>query len=213
MNNLDLYEKVRKVPQNAQKAIGAGRLKGFTDINPMWRIKMLTEQFGPCGQGWYTEIKREWTEAGSDGRVAAFMDIDLRVKNGNDWSLPISGTGGSMFTDMEQKGAHSSDEAYKMAYTDALSVCCKMLGFGADVYWDKDDDKYTKGDNQPDSNPDTNPIICADCQNPITDTKSKKGTLLPAAAIAEYSQKRFGRQLCSECQKKAEAALKANEAT
>ena len=53
MNNLDIYEKVREVPENAQKKIIAGRIKGFTDINPMWRIKALTEQFGPCGIGWY----------------------------------------------------------------------------------------------------------------------------------------------------------------
>ena len=46
MENLELYNKVREVPKDAQKAITAGRLKGFTDINPMWRIKCLTEQFG-----------------------------------------------------------------------------------------------------------------------------------------------------------------------
>lgn len=52
MSNLDLYEKVRQVPQEAQKTIGGGRLKGMTDINPMWRIKTLTEHFGICGVGW-----------------------------------------------------------------------------------------------------------------------------------------------------------------
>jgi hypothetical protein len=31
-----------------------------------------------------------------------------------------------------------------MAYTDAISVACKMLGVGADVYWDKDTTKYDK---------------------------------------------------------------------
>ncbi len=47
----------------------------------------------------------------------------------------------------ERNGAHTSDECYKMAYTDAISVCCKQLGFGADVYWQKDRTKY---DQQPD---------------------------------------------------------------
>jgi hypothetical protein len=46
MENLYIYNKVAEVPKNAQKLIGAGRLKGMTDINPMWRIKALTEQFG-----------------------------------------------------------------------------------------------------------------------------------------------------------------------
>ena len=49
MGNLDLYDKVRAVPKEAQKQISGGRLNGMTDINPMWRIKTLTEQFGVCG--------------------------------------------------------------------------------------------------------------------------------------------------------------------
>ena len=53
MTNLDIYNKVREVPNKAKKNIGGGRLKGMTDINPMWRIKTLTEQFGPAGFGWY----------------------------------------------------------------------------------------------------------------------------------------------------------------
>ena len=57
-----IYNKFRSVPAEAQKTIGAGKLKGFTDINPMWRIKMLTEAFGPCGLGWYVEILDQWCE-------------------------------------------------------------------------------------------------------------------------------------------------------
>ena len=60
MVNMDIYNKFRVVPAEAKKTIAAGKLKGFTDVNPMWRIKMLTEQFGPCGIGWYTEIVDRW---------------------------------------------------------------------------------------------------------------------------------------------------------
>ena len=35
MNNMELYELGRQVPDEAKKPITAGRLKGFTDINPM----------------------------------------------------------------------------------------------------------------------------------------------------------------------------------
>ena len=42
-DNLSIYERVRSVPAEAKKAIEAGRLKGKSDINPMWRIKALTE--------------------------------------------------------------------------------------------------------------------------------------------------------------------------
>lgn len=47
--NMSIYNAVRSVPNEAIKPISAGRLKGFSDINPMWRIKKLTEMFGPCG--------------------------------------------------------------------------------------------------------------------------------------------------------------------
>ena len=49
LENMEIYDRLRDVPQNAQKQIGAGRLKGMTDINPMWRIARLTEMFGPVG--------------------------------------------------------------------------------------------------------------------------------------------------------------------
>ena len=62
MDNLRIYNAVRAVPKEAQKPIGAGRLKGMTDINPMWRIKCLTEQFGVCGFGWYYDITDMWLE-------------------------------------------------------------------------------------------------------------------------------------------------------
>ena len=56
--NMDLYNVLRDVPNIAKKAITAGRLKGMTDINPMYRIKALTEEFGPCGIGWWYTIDK-----------------------------------------------------------------------------------------------------------------------------------------------------------
>jgi hypothetical protein len=143
MNNLDLYNSVRLVPQEAQKKIGGGRLSGMTDINPMWRIKALTEQFGACGFGWKYEITKQWTEKSDNGEVAAFVNINLFIKQGDEWSSAIPGNGGSMFVANEKNGPYVSDECYKMALTDAISVSCKALGFGADVYWDKDRTKYS----------------------------------------------------------------------
>lgn len=56
--------------------------------------------------------------------------------------MPIAGTGGSMFAARQKDGVYVSDECYKMATTDAISVACKQLGVGADVYWDADRTKY-----------------------------------------------------------------------
>lgn len=142
MGNLEIYDRVRVVPENAQKAIQGGRLKGKTDINPMWRIKTLTDQFGICGIGWKYIITKQWLESGGGNEVSAFVNIDLFIKVDGQWSDAIPGTGGSSFVTMEKSGAYTSDECYKMALTDAISVACKSLGMGADIYWGQDSTKY-----------------------------------------------------------------------
>lgn len=141
MEKMQIYEAVRKVPKEAQKDFNNGSFSG-TDINPMWRIKTLTEQFGPCGIGWYYEVLSERSEEHHDITMA-IVDLNLYIKVDGEWSKPIYGTGGNKLVQPTKNGPKASDEGYKMALTDALSVACKALGIGADVYWDKDKTKYT----------------------------------------------------------------------
>lgn len=141
MENMELYNKFRNVPDEAKKTIDGGRLKGMTDINAMWRIKVLTEEFGPCGIGWYFKPVKKWIEQVGN-EYAAFVDIELYVKVNSEWSMPIYGTGGSRLATVEKSGVYVSDECYKMATTDAISVACKQLGIGADVYFESDRTKY-----------------------------------------------------------------------
>lgn len=132
------------MPSNAQKTIGAGRLKGMTDINPMWRIKTLTDLFGPCGIGWYYEVKDRWIETSmSNDEITANILISLYIKHEGAWSAPIQGIGGSKLVAQEKRGIYVNDECFKMALTDAISVACKALGVGADIYWNKDNTKYS----------------------------------------------------------------------
>lgn len=144
MENMKIYEAVRTAPDSALREIQAGRLKGKTDINPMWRIKKLTEVFGPCGIGWKYDILKKWLEPGANGEIAAFVDINLFVKVDGEWSEPIPGNGGAMYVVKERNGLYTDDEAYKKALTDAISVSCKALGFAADVYWEQDSTKYSE---------------------------------------------------------------------
>lgn len=149
--NMRIYDAVRAVPPEAIKPITAGRLKGKSDINPMWRIKVLTEQFGPCGEGWYTEGVRYWTVIQEESmEMAVFCELQLHTKFENGWSAPIYGIGGNTVIAAEKNGLYLDDEAYKKAYTDALSVACKALGIGADVYWQSDRTKYS-GVTEPDT--------------------------------------------------------------
>lgn len=145
-NNLEIYNKYKAVPKEALKDFDNGRFKG-TDINTMWRIRSLTEQFGPVGKGWYYKPVRLWTEKCENDDVFAFAEIELFVKYDNEWSVAISGTGGNKLQTTTRAGEiKTSDEAYKMAITDAFGVACKLLGIGADVYWANDKTKYTENE-------------------------------------------------------------------
>jgi hypothetical protein len=155
-DNLNIWNKLKAVPSAAKKKIFAGRLKGMTDIKPQWRLQMMTEQFGPVGIGWYYEPIKKWTEE-CGGEISAHVDLNLYLKDGDNWSAPIFGTGGAMLLSMEKTKEYDkpiyefpglkpyhSDEAYKMATTDALSVAMKQLGVAADVYMGLSDSKYDK---------------------------------------------------------------------
>ena len=161
--NLELYNRVRDVPKEAVKPIMAGRLKGKSEINPMWRIKKLTEEFGVCGFGWRYEILRMWNEEGANGEIASFVHINLFVRHDGEWSEAIQGIGGSSLVSNEKQGKYTSDECYKMALTDALSVACKSLGFAADIYFSNDSTKYTE--NKPENN-----TVRQDKKKPIPST-------------------------------------------
>ena len=198
MDNLSLYNKLRAVPEEAKKPISAGRLKGMTDINPVWRIKALTEAFGPCGIGWwYTvdhkEIVRDWaTDQG-----AAFVDITLYYVDPESGATShgIPGTGGASFTAKEKNGPYMSDECYKMALTDAISVAAKALGLAADVYFARgcSETKYAC-DNGPAERPRQNfqradkpqaIAVCSCCAKPLY-------------SVAE-GRKKNGAIYCMEC--------------
>lgn len=198
--NLTIYNLCRAVPDTAQKAIKGGRLNGMTDINPMWRIQKLTEMFGPCGIGWKYVVTRREMFPGANDEISCFVDVDLFYKWEGEWSEAIPGTGGASYITKESRGLYTSDECYKMALTDALSVACKALGVGADIYWQAGRSKYS---NAPEQKAPTRGtlITCDACDCLIKPTKTKNGDTWTPEAIAEHSKKRFGQVLCPACQK------------
>lgn len=141
---LEVWDKVKSVPKEAQKPIRGGRLSGMTDISPQWRYHKMTEVFGPVGIGWKYTIDRQWVEEGPNQEKCAMTNISLYIKNDTEWSDAICGTGGSALVAKEKGGMYTSDEAFKMSLTDALSVAMKMLGVGAVIYSGGNDySKYT----------------------------------------------------------------------
>lgn len=181
--NLRLYDRFRAVPKDAQKAIGDGRLKGKTDINPMWRIKLLTEAFGPCGIGWKVEVARQWLEQGDTDTTAAFVNVNLYIKDEKTgtWSEPIPGTGGNVFKRKENSGRYYiDDDCFKKATSDAIGSAAKLLGVGADIYWETDATKYTSPQPQP---------ATATTQKPTVRNRPNTGkeTLTPASRFWNQS--------------------------
>lgn len=148
--NMRFYAKVQDTPQEARKEISAGRLKGYTDINPMFRIKKLTEVFGPAGFGWWTQNEKFTFEECKTGETAVFCTLELVVVDPEtkEASHPITGIGGNKFVANEKNGQYCNDEAMKMAYTDALSIACKALGFSHDIYFAKDRTKYSLAEDE-----------------------------------------------------------------
>lgn len=214
MGHLEIYDSLKKVPTSARKQIEGGRLRGMTNINPMWRIKAMTKQFGPCGVGWKYEIADKHLERGANDEISAFVDVNLYIKADGSWSDPIPGTGGAAFVANEKGGLHTSDECFKMALTDALSVACKALGLAADVYWDKDITKYDQPDDEKPGNrtpPDEDaPFFCEVCGIRFADYWDGE-RLIKAEAVAGRQRQRFeGRALCVKCGKR---AMRGGEAT
>ncbi len=203
MENLEIYNKLRECPEEALRPIAAGRLKGKSDINPMWRIKAMTEIFGPCGIGWWYTIDKQWLEHGSGADVAAFCNITLYYKTkSREASHGIPGTGGSAFVQTERNGPFTSDECFKMALTDAISVAAKSLGVAADVYWEKGRTKYT----QPPAPAPEEPILCEGCKQPIKPVKKRDGTIMTAAQVADWTKHKRGKFLCIDCERAAQKA-------
>lgn len=184
--SLELWNKVSRPPREALKQIKGGRLQGMTDVNPQWRFKAMTEQFGPCGEGWKYEIVKLWTEPGPEGVVMAFAQIALSIAmegRADAWHEPIPGIGGSAMVAKELAGLRANDEAYKMAVTDALSVAMKALGVAADIYaglWDGT--KYRDAPTTPHSGSDgAMESLEADMQQVVKETAEEVKVLMAKA--------------------------------
>ncbi len=152
MAGIELYNKVKTPPDGAWKPIKGGPLAGKTEINPQWRIQVMTEVYGPCGIGWRFELTEEKTYTCPAGQILLFVEVALYVVDpeSGQWSEPIYGWGGDFIIEKNKNGLVANDEAYKMALTDALGNAMKCLGVGSDVYMGlfdgkNDNNKENKG--------------------------------------------------------------------
>lgn len=195
--NLCLYNKLRRMPENACKQIEDGPLKGFTDINPMARIKMLTAEFGIFGEGWwYDVVSANTITIGNQVMASAHVILYLRRTDdeGNYlsdpdgkplWNAGSHGFGGS-------KPFNSSgildDEVFKKAITDAVGTACKNYGMAADIYFRADaryETKYDTGVSSTKKDAETVLSKAGEPLKPLPEEKKEETKVAAAPAPAE----------------------------
>ena len=157
-DNMRFWDKLKKPPTNMLKKITFGAMKGKSSIDPVWRMKAITEVFGPVGFGWNYEILRKEVFDVSEGQKLAVVDVRMWLKDGEAGSRHFDGTGSSMLISIANRGKsnqymNTNDEAFKMATTDALSVCFKATGAAAEIYLGHFDGVKYFNQEEPDTGP------------------------------------------------------------
>lgn len=133
--NLDLWNKVARVPPDQLKGFTRGGGFKGTAIKPMWSFHKMTEEFGPCGEGWGIG-KPEFTTVATENELLVYCTVS--VWHGKPSNL-VYGVGGDKVRAVFSGGPKNDDEAFKKAYTDALTNALKLIGVGADIHmglWD-----------------------------------------------------------------------------
>jgi uncharacterized short protein YbdD (DUF466 family) len=143
VNNTDLWDKLGKTdPKHTKSFTRGGGFKG-TAIKPMFSYRRMTEEFGPCGIGWGVGEPVFQVVPGSEGEVLVYCTASVWYVQGDKASQTVYGVGGDKVVNKFSTGLKSDDEAFKKAFTDAVTNALKLIGVGADVHMGMfDDSKY-----------------------------------------------------------------------
>lgn len=128
----------RTDPKHTKSFQRAGGFRG-TAIKPMWSFRRMTEEFGPCGQGWgINEPKFQIVETSDETLVYCTVSVWH-----GDREQIVFGVGGDKAMAKFNSGIRTDDEAFKKAFTDAVTNALKLIGVGADVHMGLfEDNKY-----------------------------------------------------------------------
>jgi hypothetical protein len=140
-NNLALWDSVSRVPKEHLKAFDRGNFKG-TAIKPAWAYKAMTEALGPVGKGWSISEPQFTIVDGVKNEKLVYCVVSVLVTGGQ--SVGVGGDKIVKHIAASEKYNRperweNDDEAFKKAYTDALTNALVKLGVGADIHmglWD-----------------------------------------------------------------------------
>lgn len=131
----------RTDPSQTKQFTRGGGFKG-TAIKPIWSYRRMTEEFGPCGHGWGVGEPSFQVVSGNDGEVLVYCTASVWYIR-EDAQRTVYGVGGDKVVNKFSTGLKSDDEAFKKAFTDAVTNALKMIGVGADVHMGLfEDNKY-----------------------------------------------------------------------
>lgn len=142
----------RTDPAHVKKFKRAGGFEG-TAIKPMWSFRRMTEEFGPCGIGWGVWKPEFQVVPGHNNEVLVYCTAAVWYRQGDEEIQAVFGVGGDkVVTHIKANQQYnrperweSDDEAFKKAYTDAITNALKLIGVGADVHMGLfDDSKYVQ---------------------------------------------------------------------
>ena len=174
-DNLALWNRLKRTDPKATKPFQrAGGFRG-TQIDPTWRLQMMTEQFGPVGRGWGYE-QTEWTVV--ERMVFVCCKVWYRDPATGEvfWTGPQWG-GTELARRRRDGGEEPNDEAFKMSITDAVGKCLVQLGLAADIHMGQfDDSKYreeTEAYFQAKASPETQPAAVEAFERDIQDRLSR----------------------------------------
>lgn len=136
----ELWDRLGKTdPSQTKQFQRSGGFRG-TAVKPIWSFRRMTEEFGPCGVGWGVgEPKFEMVHA-TEGEVLVYCTAS--VWHGSKENI-VYGVGGDKAVGKNRNGLMPDDEAFKKAFTDAVTNALKLIGVAADVHMGLfDDHKY-----------------------------------------------------------------------
>lgn len=153
-NHLELWHQVDKTPTTAIKAASVDG-QDITTLDAMYVIEQATKLFGPMGIGWGYRIEDERYDIGAPvlgtkGELIAHEQTHtIRLALWYRWHGErgeVTQFGHTRAVYRTGTGKWKTDgEAPKKSVTDAIKKCLSLLGFAADVYYGRFDNKdYTE---------------------------------------------------------------------
>lgn len=143
-----LLEKFHDTPLNYHGIVVCrpitGRRFAMTAISPMYVVRRLTEEFGPCGIGWGLNVKAQGFERLDNETVLHWVHVVLWYIH-EDKRGEIEHIGCTLASYQSSAGPVRDEDAPKKSVTDALTKAASLLGIGFDVHAGLADSKYEQG--------------------------------------------------------------------